>query len=78
MSPAQASRLGFEEGDALRLEGPAGALLLPLRFDDAVPGGSVFVPYAQAGVELNRLGAPAGAGLRVHARKAAVAERVGA
>jgi anaerobic selenocysteine-containing dehydrogenase len=78
LQPAQAARLGLEEGDLVRLEGPAGAIVLPVRLDDGVPAGGVFVPYAYAEVELNRLGAPAGAGLRVSARKAAVAERVGA
>ena len=41
-----------------------------------MPPGAVFVP--SAGSELNRLGAPAGAGLRVKARKAAAAAPVGA
>ncbi len=78
LHPAQASRLGLEAGDRVRLEGAAGAIELPVQLDDAVPAGSVFVPYAYAEVEINRLGGPAGAGLRVGARKAAVAERVGA
>ena len=78
LHPAQATKLGLESGDRVRLEGPAGALELPVELDDAVPAGSVFVPYAHAAVELNRLGGPAAAGLRVSARKAAVAERVGA
>ena len=43
---------------------------LGARVDDSVPPGSVFVPYAYAEVELNRLGAPAGGGLRVKARAA--------
>ena len=38
--------------------------------------GAVFVP--SAGAELNRLGVPSGAGLRVKARKAAGAATVGA
>ena len=47
--------------------------------DDAVPEGAVFVPYAQRGAALNRLGV-AGAGARVRLRPAAVrqAETVGA
>ena len=57
----------------MRLEGPAGSLELPVRLDDSVPPGAVFVPYAHAEVELNRLGAPAGAGLRVRALRAAPA-----
>ena len=78
MHPSEAARLGLEAGDRVRLEGPAGGITLPVRHDGDVPEGSVFVPYAYAEVELNRLGAPAGAGLRVTARKAAVAEPVGA
>jgi hypothetical protein len=38
----------------------------------------VFVPYAHAEVEINRLGGATGQGLRVSVRKAAVAEPVGA
>jgi len=37
----------------------------------------VFVPYAHRDVELNRLGSPAGAGLRVRASRAGVARRAG-
>ncbi|HEY2955892.1 MAG TPA: NADH-quinone oxidoreductase subunit NuoG [Candidatus Eisenbacteria bacterium] len=76
LNPGEARRLGVGEGEALELAGPTGALELPASIDDAVPPGSVFVPYAFPGVELNRLGSPAGAGLRVRARKAAEAERV--
>jgi len=78
MHPSQAARLGLKAGDRVRLEGPAGGITLPVRHDGDVPEGSVFVPYAYAEVEINRLGAPVGAGLRVTARKAAVAEPVGA
>ena len=59
----------------MELSGPAGAILLALEIDDAVPAGAVFVPYA--GAELNRLGTPGGAGLRVTARKAAAVATVG-
>jgi len=38
----------------------------------------VFVPYAYAEVELNRLGVPSGAGLRVRASRVAAPESVGA
>jgi NADH-quinone oxidoreductase chain G len=78
MHPSQAGRLGLHAGDRVRLEGPAGSITLPVKPDDSVPEGSVFVPYAYAEVEINRLGAPTGVGLRVSARKAAVAEPVGA
>jgi hypothetical protein len=36
------------------------------------------VPYAFAEVQLNRLGAPSGAGLRARARKVAAAQTIGA
>ena len=69
LSPAEASRLGLNAGDRVELTGPAGTLSLPLELDDSVPAGAVFVPYA--GAELNRLGAPSGAGLRVDLQRAA-------
>jgi len=69
LSPAEASRLELSAGDRVELSGPAGALTLPLELDDSVPAGAVFVPYA--GAELNRLGAPSGAGLRVDLQRAA-------
>jgi len=76
-APAELERLGLAEGDAVALEGPAGSLTLSAGADDGVPAGAVFVPYAHRDVELNRLGSPSGAGLRVRARKAAVARRAG-
>jgi predicted molibdopterin-dependent oxidoreductase YjgC len=72
LHPDEARRLGIAGGDAVELTGPAGSLVLPAAIDDAVPAGSVFVPYAFAEVELNRLGAPSGAGLRARVRRAAV------
>ena len=68
--PDEARRLGLDDGDALELEGPVGSIRLAAKTDASVPRGSVFVPYAYAEVELNRLGAPSGSGLRVKARKA--------
>jgi len=77
--PTEAARLGVGEGDTLRLEGPGGALELPARLDEEVPPGAVFVPYAYAEVELNRLGVAPGARLRARAAGGAHApERVGA
>jgi predicted molibdopterin-dependent oxidoreductase YjgC len=72
LHPDDARRLGVEDGEAIDIEGPAGSLRLPAGVDADVPPGSVFVPYAYAEVELNRLGAPTGPGLRVKARKAAM------
>jgi len=76
VSPAEASRLGLSAGDVVELAGPAGLARFGVEVDDSVPAGAVFVP--SAGSELNRLGAPSGAGLRVQARKAGAAATVGA
>jgi NADH-quinone oxidoreductase chain G len=70
LHPAELARLGAVVGDALELTGPGGSLTLPAAADDDVPAGAVFVPQAHAEAELNRLGCPAGAGLRVRARRA--------
>ena len=75
LSPAEASRLGATAGDQVELTGPAGTITLALEIDDSVPAGAVFVPYA--GAELNRLGMPGTTGLRVTARKSAVAAAAG-
>jgi NADH-quinone oxidoreductase chain G len=72
LHPDEARRIGVGEGEAVELVGPSGTCRLPASLDDAVPAGSVFVPYAHAEVELNRLGRPKGAGLRVAARPAGV------
>ena len=69
LNPGEAQRLGVGEGDAVELAGPAGTLRLPVTIDASVPPGAVFVPYAYAEVELNRLGAPMGAGLKVRVSK---------
>jgi predicted molibdopterin-dependent oxidoreductase YjgC len=65
LNPGDAARLHVEAGDEIELSGPGGRLRVAAGVDDSVPPGSVFVPYATPGVELNRLGAPRGAGLRV-------------
>src|SRR5262249_17360976 len=76
LNTGEASRLAVADGDAIELTGPGGSVRLAAALDDAVPAGAVFVPYAYPEIELNRLGAPSGAGLKVGARKAA-GERVG-
>jgi predicted molibdopterin-dependent oxidoreductase YjgC len=76
LNPGEALRLEVGEGELVELSGPSGRLRLPVALDDTVPRGCVFVPYAFPGVELNRLGSPAGEGLRVAARRAAEAEKV--
>jgi NADH-quinone oxidoreductase chain G len=76
--PDEAKRLGVAEGEMLELAGPAGTIRVPGATDVDVPAGSVFVPYAYAEVELNRLGVPSGAGLRVRASRVAAPESAGA
>ena len=76
LNASTAARLELEEGDKVELKGPAGAVRLPVAFDDTVPPGSVFVPYSFPGVELNRLGIAAGKGLKVSARRATTPEKV--
>lgn len=78
LNGAEASKLGLAEGDAVTLAGPAGSLTLPFEADDSVPPGAVFVPYAYAAAETNRLGAPTGAGRRVNVSRAAAGATAGA
>ncbi|MEK7824048.1 MAG: NADH-quinone oxidoreductase subunit NuoG [Candidatus Eisenbacteria bacterium] len=78
LHPDEAKRLGVTEGDTIDLRGPGGTVRLPATLDESVPAGSVFVPYAHAEVELNRLGAPSGAGLRVRASRVMASETVSA
>ncbi|MBI1798586.1 MAG: NADH-quinone oxidoreductase subunit NuoG [Candidatus Eisenbacteria bacterium] len=73
LHPDQAQRLGIGDGDTVEIAGSGGSVTLAATLDDAVPAGSVFVPYAFRECDLNRLGAPAGAGLRVRVRKTAAA-----
>ncbi|HKQ58721.1 MAG TPA: molybdopterin-dependent oxidoreductase, partial [Candidatus Eisenbacteria bacterium] len=70
LHPDEAQRLGVLDGEPLEIAGPAGVIRVAAARDATVPRGSVFVPYAYPGVELNRLGAPAGSGLRVKVSKA--------
>jgi predicted molibdopterin-dependent oxidoreductase YjgC len=76
LHPRQAARLGVEAGDPLELRGPGGVVRLPVAIDAGVPEGSVYVPYAHAEVDVNRLGAPSGAGLRVTASRLMAAATV--
>ncbi|MGH7741558.1 MAG: NADH-quinone oxidoreductase subunit NuoG [Candidatus Eiseniibacteriota bacterium] len=77
LHPDEARRLSVRAGERIAISGSAGSVELPVAIDDAVPPGSVFVPYAQAQVQLNRLGAANGAGARVRVTRAA-AQTVGA
>jgi formate dehydrogenase major subunit len=78
LHPDDAKKLGVADGDALELTGPSGSLRVPALADDSVPAGSVFLPYAYPGVEVNRLGMPVGAGLKVRVAKVAAGQTVGA
>ena len=78
LHPDEVRRLGLREGEGVELAGPSGAIRVPFASDPSVPVGSVFVPYAYAEVELNRLGAPSRSGLRVRATRSPVSEAVGA
>jgi len=73
--PADAAKLGIAVGDRVSLTGAGGGIELDAAIDDGVPAGAVFVPDAFEGVDLNRLGAAAGAGRRVRAQLVA-AQRV--
>jgi predicted molibdopterin-dependent oxidoreductase YjgC len=68
---AEAKRLGIEDGAEVDLKGPAGTMRLPAALDASGPEGSVFIPYAYSEVDLNTLGVPSGAGLKVAVRAAA-------
>ncbi|HTM57451.1 MAG TPA: NADH-quinone oxidoreductase subunit NuoG [Candidatus Udaeobacter sp.] len=72
LHPDEAQRLGIGAGERIEIATPAGSISIMAALDDAVPPGSVFVPYAQRGVHLNRLGAPGAAGLRVQVRRSAL------
>jgi predicted molibdopterin-dependent oxidoreductase YjgC len=78
LHPDEAKRLGVGEDDTIELRGPGGTVRLPAVRDESVPVGSVFVPYAHAAVELNRLGAPSGTGLRVRVSRVRATETVSA
>ena len=78
LHPDDAKKLGVADGDVLELTGPSGSLRLPVTGDDAVPAGSVFLPYAYREIEVNRLGMPVGAGLKVKAQRVGAAQAVGA
>ena len=77
LHPDEAKRLGVADGAMIDLASSAGSVRLATEVDESVPAGSVFVPYAYDGVELNRLGMPPGAGLRVRAARVPAGEAVG-
>jgi NADH-quinone oxidoreductase chain G len=78
LHPDDAKKMGVADGEGLELTGPSGSLRVPAISDDSVPAGSVFLPYAYPGIEVNRLGMPSGAGLKVRVQKVAAGQTVGA
>ena len=77
LNPEEARRLGVADGEMIELASAAGTVRVAGAVDAGVPAGSVFVPYAYAAVELNRLGMPAGAGLKVRASRVAAPQAAG-
>jgi NADH-quinone oxidoreductase subunit G len=53
--PADADRLGLEEGSAARVATEAGEAMLPVRVSDGISQGAVFVPWNQPGLRANTL-----------------------
>jgi len=78
LHPDEAKRLGIADGEMIELASGAGTVRVAAGVDASVPTGSVFVPYAYAEIELNRLGMPTGAGLKVRAARVPAGETVGA
>ncbi len=76
--PADAARLGLAAGERVTLGSGDATVELDAAVDDAVPAGSVFVPDAFEGVELNRLGMAAGGGRRVAVKPVAASQGAGA
>jgi len=78
LHPDEAKRLGISDGEMIELARGSGVVRVAVAADASVPTGSVFVPYAYAEVELNRLGMPEGSGLRVRVSRVSAGEAVGA
>ena len=90
LHPEEAKRLAVADGERIELEGPGGTIRVAVSLDAGgkfipangqaarVPEGSVFVPYAHAEIELNRLGKPSAPGLKCQARRVSSPERIGA
>ncbi|TMQ63663.1 MAG: NADH-quinone oxidoreductase subunit NuoG [Candidatus Eisenbacteria bacterium] len=78
LHPEEAKRLAVADGERIELEGPGGTIRVAVSLDARVPEGSVFVPYAHAEIELNRLGKPSAPGLKCQARRVSSPERIGA
>jgi NADH-quinone oxidoreductase subunit G len=53
--PSDAERLGFEEGEIVRVRTQAGEAELPARISDGIAPGTVFVPFNQRGFAANTL-----------------------
>ena len=75
LNPGDASRLGVEHGAEIELAGPSGRVRLAAALDDSVPAGSVFLPYAFPGIEINRLGVTGDGAVQVAVTRAGAAQR---
>jgi NADH-quinone oxidoreductase subunit G len=53
--PAEAGRLGLEDGATARVRTEAGEAELPVRVSDGVAEGAVFIPWNQPGLQANTL-----------------------
>ena len=58
MSPEDAARGGFAEGDRVRLVSRYGAAVLPLHIDEASKAGEVFATFTDPAVSLNLVTSP--------------------
>jgi NADH-quinone oxidoreductase subunit G len=65
VGPGQARALGVGDGARVRLESPYGACELPLRVDDALADGAVYVTLGVPGAGVERLLPPDGGPVRV-------------
>lgn len=58
MAPADAARLGFQDGDQVRLRSRHGEATLPLRLDPHLKAGELFATFHSASTLLNNLTGP--------------------
>jgi predicted molibdopterin-dependent oxidoreductase YjgC len=55
LHPAEAGRLGLEDGATARIKTEAGEVELPVRLSDGIAEGAAFVPWNQRGFRANTL-----------------------
>jgi formate dehydrogenase major subunit len=59
LHPQTAARLGLRAGAAARVASRRGSITLPVRFDDALPADTAFIPFAYREAAANVLTNPA-------------------